>query len=48
MPVLPAVMMMSLLSLLPLLLLLLQAILLRDACLSEVYAYEVLERSARA
>jgi hypothetical protein len=26
----------------------LQAILLRDACLSEVYAYEVLERSARA
>ncbi|KAF6261741.1 hypothetical protein COO60DRAFT_1699671 [Scenedesmus sp. NREL 46B-D3] len=26
----------------------LQAVLLRDACLSEVYAYEVLERSARA
>jgi hypothetical protein len=35
-------------SLLLLRLLLLQAILLRDACLSEVYAYEVLERSARA
>jgi hypothetical protein len=30
------------------LLLLLQAVLLRDACLSEVYAYEVLERAAAA